>query len=197
MSMPNPTAGLSRVQARRLIARALLLSLLPTLALIGLYAWLPLKAVADAPLWVTLVVGGAGLLIVGFLEVRGILRATYPGIRAVQALTTMVPLFLLMFAALYYVLGAKSPDTFNVQNLTRVDTIYFTITIFGTVGFGDIAPSSETGRLLVSLQIIMDLLFIGFGLRVFLDAAKIARGRAQQQGTALPGEGLDGTFKAG
>src|SRR4051794_17531513 len=84
MTMPNPTAGLSRVQARRLIARALLLSLLPTLVLIALYSWLPLKALSDAPLWLILLVGGTVLLVVGYLEVHGILKASYPGIRAVQ-----------------------------------------------------------------------------------------------------------------
>jgi voltage-gated potassium channel len=177
MSLHNPTAGLSRSQARRLIARALLLSLLPTLILIGLYSWLPLDAFAHEPIWVSLVVGAALLLGVGFWEVRAILRATYPGIRAVQALTTIVPLFLLLFAALYYVLSTNTPETFNLHPLTRVDTLYFTITVFGTVGFGDIAATSETGRLLVSLQIILDLLLIGFGLRVFIDAAKVARGR--------------------
>ena len=177
MTMPSPTAGLSRPQARRLIARALLLSLLPTIVLVGLYAWLPLDAFAREPIWVSLLVGGALLVAVGFWEVRAILKATYPGIRAVQALSTTVPLFLLLFSALYFVLEKNTPDTFNVHPLTRVDTLYFTITVFGTVGFGDIAPASQTGRLLVSLQIIMDLLFIGFGLRVFLDAAKIARGR--------------------
>ena len=63
-----------------------------------------------------------------------------------------------------------------------MDTLYFTITTFGTVGFGDIAPLSRTGRLLVSLQIVLDLILIGFGLRVFLDAAKIARGRPPPTG---------------
>lgn len=177
MTMHNPTAGLSKPQARRLIARALLLSLLPTLVLIGLYSWLPLDAFAREPIWVSLVVCAALLMAVGFWEVRAILRASYPGIRAVQALSTTVPLFLLLFSALYFVMSSNTPETFNVRPLTRVDTLYFTITVFGTVGFGDIAPTSQTGRLLVSLQIIMDLLFIGFGLRVFVDAAKVARGR--------------------
>ena len=143
MSMPNPTAGLTRPQARRLIARALLLSLLPTMVLIGLYSWLPLDAFAREPIWVSLLVGGALLLAVGFWEVRAILRATYPGIRAVQALSTTVPLFLLLFSALYFVLETNTPETFNVHPLTRVDTLYFTITVFGTVGFGDIAPRAR------------------------------------------------------
>jgi hypothetical protein len=182
--MPSPTAGLSRPQARRLIGRAVLLSLLPTIVLIGLYAWLPLEVIARGPIWASLLLGAALLLGVGFWEVRAILRATYPGIRAVQALTTTVPLFLLLFSALYFVLETNTPDTFNVHPLTRVDTLYFTVTVFGTVGFGDIAPTSETGRLLVTLQIILDLLLIGFGLRVFLDAAKIARGRRPAEGEA-------------
>ncbi len=188
MSLPNPPTGLSRRQSRRLIGRALLASLVPTLVLIGLYAWLPLDAIADAPVWASLVGGGVLMIAVAWWEVRAILRASYPGIRAVQALTTVVPLFLLLFAALYYVLSAQDSGLFNVHPLTRVDTLYFTITTFGTVGFGDIAPLSRTGRLLVSLQIVLDLILIGFGLRVFLDAAKIARGRQPSEGSGTPPE---------
>jgi hypothetical protein len=29
-------------------------------------------------------------------------------------------------------------DNFNVHALTRTDSLYFTITVFATVGFGDI-----------------------------------------------------------
>ena len=36
--------------------------------------------------------------------------------------------------------------SFTVEGLTRIDTLYFTTTVFSTVGFGDISPAlSESG----------------------------------------------------
>ena len=55
--------------------------------------------------------------------------------------------------------------------------------VFGTVGFGDIAASESLSRMIVSLQIILDLLLLGFGLRVFFDAAKLARSRQADDGS--------------
>jgi hypothetical protein len=67
--------------------------------------------------------------------------------------------------------------------------LYFTITVFSTVGFGDITAKSETARLVVSGQMLADLIILGLGLKVIVSA--ISRGRQQQQGDAAsvpPGE---------
>ncbi len=69
--------------------------------------------------------------------VRSIIAAPFPGLRAVEALATSVPLFLLLFAATYVVMATLSASNFS-QPLTRTDALYFTVTMFGTVGFGDI-----------------------------------------------------------
>ena len=70
------------------------------MVLIGLYSWLPLDAFAREPIWVSLLVGGALRLAVGFWEVsrdpEGDL-SRHPC--RCQALSTTVPLFLLLFAA--------------------------------------------------------------------------------------------------
>jgi hypothetical protein len=36
--------------------------------------------------------------------------------------------------------------------LTRTDALYFTVTVFSTVGFGDITAKTETARLVVTGQ---------------------------------------------
>jgi hypothetical protein len=41
--------------------------------------------------------------------------------------------------------------------LTRTDALYFTVTVFPTVGFGDITARSETARIVVTGQMIADL----------------------------------------
>ena len=52
---------------------------------------------------------------------------------------------------------------FSQEDLSRTDALYFTVTVFSTVGFGDISPTSESARLVVSGQMILDLFILGFG----------------------------------
>jgi len=59
--------------------------------------------------------------------------------------------------------------------MTRTNALYFTVTVFATVGFGDITANAEAARLLVTGQMILDLIIIGVGARVIVGA--ITRGR--------------------
>ena len=55
----------------------------------------------------------------------------------------MVPLFILMFATAYYVMGRAESEAFT-EALSRTDALYFTVAVFATVGFGDMSPQAET-----------------------------------------------------
>ena len=68
------------------------------------------------------------------------------------------------------------PDNFNVDSLTRTDSLYFTVTVFATVGFGDITATSQTARVVVIAQMLLDLLVLGLVVKVFLGAVEIGRG---------------------
>ena len=74
-------------------------------------------------------------------------------------------------------LSATDPGAFT-EPLSRVDTLYFVVTVFATVGFGDISPVSEVARVLVTVQMVGDLILIGLVLRVFLTA--VDRGRRRR-----------------
>jgi voltage-gated potassium channel len=67
-------------------------------------------------------------------------------------------------------------DNFNVDALTRTDSLYFTVTVFATVGFGDIAATSQVARVAVIAQMILDLLLLGLVVKVFVGAVEIGRG---------------------
>jgi len=134
----------------------------------------PLDRLANVSLAVTLVAGLLILAAVAALQLRAVLRARYPGVRAAVALAATVPLFLLLFASAYYVMARSTPGSFS-QHLTRTDALYFTVTTFTTVGFGDITATSQTARLVVTVQMILDLLALGLGIRVFIGAVKRAR----------------------
>jgi voltage-gated potassium channel len=124
----------------------------------------------------------AGLIVVVALvvwQVRLILRAPHPVLRGVQTLAVVISLFLLLFAAGYYLLSQSTPDSFN-EPLDRVGALYFAITVFTTVGFGDIVADSTVARVLVIIQMIGDLLVIGVLLRVVVEAVRTSKARLDQ-----------------
>jgi voltage-gated potassium channel len=159
---------------RRQVGLGVLRSLASAVVLVALYYLLPLDHLAGVPLAVILVAGLLMLLAVSAWQLRLVLGARYPGVRAAEALATTVPLFLLLFASVYFVMERASPASFS-HPLTRTDSLYFTVTVFSTVGFGDITPTSQTARLLVTAQMILDLLALGLGIRVFIGAVQLAR----------------------
>jgi len=155
-------------------------TLLTSAGLLVLYFVLPLDRPFSAG---TVLALGAGVLAMGLLvawQVRSILRSPHPALRAVEAVALSLPLFLLLFAATYAVLSASDPGAFT-ENLTRVDSLYFVITVFATVGFGDITPVTDVARVLVSVQMVGDLLLIGLVLRVFLTAVQQGRRRTARE----------------
>ena len=71
-------------------------------------------------------------------------------------------------------------------DLTHTDALYFTVTVFTTVGFGDITAKSEGARLLVAGQMVTDLIIIGIGAKIILGA--VTRGRRRQPHNAGVGK---------
>ncbi|MGP7997588.1 MAG: potassium channel family protein, partial [Streptosporangiaceae bacterium] len=56
--------------------------------------------------------------------------------------------------------------------------LYFAVTVFSTVGFGDITPKSEAARVVLIVQMLGDLALHGAGVRVLLGAVR--RGQQRQ-----------------
>ena len=77
----------------------------------------------------------------------------------------------------HFMMEQSNPDDFNVDSLTRTDSLYFTVTVFATVGFGDITATSQAARVVVIAQMILDLLVLGLVVKVFLGAVEKGRGR--------------------
>jgi hypothetical protein len=68
------------------------------------------------------------------------------------------------------------------EHLTHTDGLYFTVTVFSTVGFGDITAKSQMARLVVTGQMIADLVVLGLAIKVVLGAVSRAR-QSQPQPT--------------
>jgi hypothetical protein len=145
-----------------------------TAALVTIYYALPLDHFSTGIAITILVTGLIVLIVLVVFQVRWILRSPVPGLRALEALATSVPLFLLLFASTYYVMARLSPASFGVH-LSRTDAMYFTVTVFTTVGFGDITAKTETARLVVTGQMIADLIIFGLAIKVITGAVRAGR----------------------
>jgi voltage-gated potassium channel Kch len=174
--MTSP-AALDPARTRRLVGVGLLRSLVITSVLIGGYYVLPLDRLGDVSLGVILMVGLLLLATAMVFQVRATVGAAHPALRAVESLATSIPLFLVMFSATYFVMSEAAADNFNTPALTRTDALYFSVTSFATVGFGDIVATSDTARILVTVQMVLDLIVLGLVFRVFLGAVQLARRR--------------------
>ena len=166
---------MTRTERRRFILRGLLRAFILSVILVILYFLAPLAWLDGLPVAVVLVVAPLILLAVSWWQIRAILRSTQPGLRGIEALAVIAPLYLLLFAAAYFNMAHADSSSFTVEGLTRLDTLYFTVTVFSTVGFGDISPASETTRTVAMIQMILNLIVLGAGVRLLTAAVK--RGR--------------------
>lgn len=178
-----PYQELPPAKRRWLIFRAALRSLLITAVLVVLYYVLPLDERLDAGVAVRLLIGFLIFAAMATWQVRSIIGSRYPAVKAIEALGLIVPLYLLLFASTYFVMERASAANFT-QPLTRTDALYFAVTVFSTVGFGDIAAKSEAARVVLIFQMLGDLALLGAGVRVLLGAVR----RGQQRGSGTTGD---------
>jgi hypothetical protein len=165
----------------RLVVVGIVRTLLSVVGVLLLYYVLPLDKSFDRGTVLTLLAGLLGFALLVAWQIRSILRSRAPALRAVESLALSIPLFLVVFAAVYSVLGTSDPDAFS-EPLSRTDSLYFVVTVFATVGFGDISPVSTPARVLTTVQMVADLVLIGLVLRVFLTAVDRGRRRTADGG---------------
>ncbi|MBJ7472007.1 MAG: two pore domain potassium channel family protein [Solirubrobacteraceae bacterium] len=156
--------------------------------LLVLYSVLPVPRRADwgAVLW--LLLGLAVFVALTAGQVRMIVKADHPRLRAVEALGLVGPVLLFVFAYTYLTLSTSDAASFT-EPLSRIDAVYFAMTVLSTTGFGDIAAKSEPARLLVTIQILVGLLAAVGLARLLLGAADIGlrrSGRSPAAGDAHP-----------
>ncbi len=142
------------------------------IVLIGLYYLLPGNGYDGTREVLRLLVA---LVLVGVVfgwQLRRVMHSAMPELQAIQALGSVVPLFLLTFAAVYLSLSHSSASAFS-ERLDHTGAMYLSVTIFSTVGFGDITPVSATARIVVVIQMLLDLVILGVVVRSIFGAAKI------------------------
>jgi hypothetical protein len=167
----------------RVIARAVVRVTVALAAMLALYASLPLSRTSTASS-ALLAAGFAALLafaVVFLRQVRRITRSPYPLVAGAEAMVFILAAFVVNFALVYVTLATADPEAFS-EPLNRVAAIYFAITVLATVGFGDIAPVDDVARIVVSVQMVADLVLIAVALRLVILLAQ--RTDRRQRGRA-------------
>ena len=167
---------LSVQEKRRVIVRAALRTTITLAVVVAAYFLAPMDRAIGAATMAELVL--AALVLVGVIawQVRQIHRSEHPGARAVEAIAFTLPVYILLFATSYYLMERANATTF-AQPLSRIDSMYFSVAVFTTVGFGDIAAKTQAARVVVTFQMILNLVIVGVVLRLLVNAIKISRQR--------------------
>ena len=178
MTTAEPTVGgprrwneLDRKQKRRETIRTSLTVTLAWIVLLGAYYAVPFDDRDGTTALLRLIVGLLAFVLILALQLRRVRNDDLPEQRAIQALGVAIPLFLIAFAAFYLSLSQVSADNFS-EPLDHTDSLYLVVTLFSTVGFGDITPRTELTRVVVSAQMLLDLVVIGAVVRLLLNAIK-------------------------
>jgi voltage-gated potassium channel len=169
---PQRLTTLAVRERRRAVVTTTLRSLLAFAVVLGVYYLLPVgDGGINVSTAVRLVVGV--LLFVGILawQIRQILRSAVPALQAVEALIVAIPTFIVVYASTYAGIESAVPGSFS-QSLDKSAALYFTVVTLGTVGYGDIAPVSTGARLVVSSQVMLDLVLIAVVVRLLTGAAR-------------------------
>ncbi len=168
--------GIGDVEHRELLA-TVLRALLSTGVLLAVYFVVPVghrhsnSLVRDVGVMARLGVATAVFIAVLLFEIRGIAQARHPMLRAGVAMAIVIPLFLIFFAWIYLNMSNSDSHTFAGGAMSHMTALYFTVTVFSTVGFGDITPHTDLARLVTTVQMLADLAVIAVVVRLIFGVA--------------------------
>jgi Ion channel len=129
-------------ERRRVVGRTLLRSLAVTVGLLLLYAFVPVPERFGLGALLGLTVGLVVFVILVGWQIRAIVRAEHPVLRAVEVLAFAVPLLVVVFAFTYLSLSRADSGSFS-EHLSRIDAMYYTVSTTCTVGFGGLSGRSR------------------------------------------------------
>jgi voltage-gated potassium channel len=169
----GPTNVLPARLSRRMIALALLRSAGVVTSTLIVYALIPIREQTALAIGASAVLGLVVVAVVFVRQVRRISSAASPISAALEALALVLGMFVSLFAFVYASLDALALDSFT-QPVDKVAAVYFSVAVLATVGFGDVAAVSDMARILVTIQMVLDLVLIGAAVKVLGASARRA-----------------------
>jgi len=176
----RPEDPAHRRMQRIVVARSVLHMVLATTALFVTYSLVPLGAFLSAGPLLRLIAGLIAVVVVLVWQVRRILVSSHPTLQAVEATVLAVAMFVFVFSLVYLAISIGDTESFS-EPLDRISAVYFTITVLGTVGFGDIAARTDVARLTVAAQMLLDLTLGVVVIRLLFETARVTRSRKDQE----------------
>jgi voltage-gated potassium channel len=154
-------------------------SLLGLLAVLGVYFAVPVERQSSTARMVgNLLITGVCMVVVAMVIVREFRRMQRgEDLRFTGGqLLIAIEVVLVAFALTYYSLALHAAGEMSgIQ--TRIDSLYFSATTVTTVGYGDIHAAGQVARVICTLQLVFDVVFI----------ASFARLLNQSRPARLPG----------
>lgn len=169
------------MSTRSIVTRPAVRAVVMPVAILVLYFVVPVDA-ERAPIGVLLGVALGAAALVGVVavvvaEARGARRLV--GRHFIIALE----ISLVVFAFAYYVIATNDAGQFGGLS-TRVDALYFATATAATVGYGDVHPTGQPARVLVTAHMIFNLVFIAGVVNLVRD--RMSERRAALHRTSMP-----------
>ena len=175
---------------------------LTLLLLTTCYFLLPPGGPLDDPVtgarWLGSVVALAGFVVLVRAALRGARGDPSFAARG-EAVLTVLYVLVLLFAVTYDAIATYAPAQFDGID-SSTDALYFTVTVVSTVGFGDITPVGTAARLVVTVHMLVNLVYVGTAVRLLTNrtlptGASGPVGATGPSGATVPGP--DGAPPAG
>lgn len=154
--------------------------LLTSVLIVVVYYQAPLDRPATARVGLWLVLGLVGLGVAVTWQARAIVVSPTPWLKAIETVAIGLPLLLVLYASIYSLMSAQNPASFS-ETLDRTDALYYTMTVFATVGFGDITPTAQGTRIVTMTQMVVGLLAVGVVARLLFGVAQRAADRQKRR----------------
>lgn len=104
-------------------------------------------------------------------RVRRVRTSDRPTLDAAAAIALFSTVLIIGFASMYYVIAThRSGQIDGIE--TKIDALYFTVTTAATVGFGDITADGQFARLLVTVNMVFNIVALGATVRLVSWAAR-------------------------
>jgi len=113
----------------------------------------------------------AALVVVIAVSIRYVVHSEYPMLTVFHALAAVIGFALVSFASVYDLISYDNAAAFN-ESLSRTDALYFALTTMTTIGYGDVHARTEGARIVVMVQMVVDVVVIGVAVRALIQVAQ-------------------------